>query len=555
MGRKLVPTKIHKLQHLLLSAAAGVLAAASFVPFGGRAFAAACTAPTVDYGKATTSLTVPASASYRIWTRIMVPDTTNTSYLLQVDGATCYNVGGGSSIPANTWTWVDYQGGNTASKVQQSLTQGAHSLVLIGNAPGVKVDRIVAVSDTTCVPTGLGDNCNVPTDTTAPTVTLTAPAEAASVSGTVTLSATASDNVGVTKVEFYDNSTLVSTDTSSPYSASWNSAGAQNGSHLISARAYDAAGNVSSDSHTVTVANGDTQVPTAPTGLSAKATAYNAVSLSWTASTDNVGVTGYNIIRNGVPVAKVGAVTSYGDTGLSANTSYMYQVQAFDDAGNTSPASSQVSVTTPQIPDTTPPAAPTNVTATAVSSNQVNLSWTASTDNVGVTGYDILRAPGTSGGTFAVVGSSTTTSFADTGLTASTSYRYQVRAKDAAGNLSAVSNTVTVTTLPGGGTGGCSATATVQTQWGNGYVMDPVTVKNTGTSSITGWTVTFTLPAGHTISGSWNGTVSVSGQNVTVKPVGWNAAVAPGASVAFGFQVSRPNGDTALASGFSCTTP
>ncbi|WP_240777133.1 cellulose binding domain-containing protein [Nonomuraea basaltis] len=100
----------------------------------------------------------------------------------------------------------------------------------------------------------------------------------------------------------------------------------------------------------------------------------------------------------------------------------------------------------------------------------------------------------------------------DTGLTPSTTYRYQVRARDAAGNTSPVSNTAEVTTQPGTSTGTCTAVPTVQTQWGTGYVIQPLAITNTGTSAITGWTVTFTLPAGHTLTGSWNGTATVAGR-------------------------------------------
>jgi chitodextrinase len=206
--------------------------------------------------------------------------------------------------------------------------------------------------------------------------------------------------------------------------------------------------------------------------------------------------------------------------------------------------------------DTTPPTAPGNLAASGTTSTSTNLSWTASTDNVGVTGYDILRAPGTSGGTFAQVGTSTTSSFSNTGLTASTAYRYQVRARDAAGNLSPVSNTVQVTTS-GGTTGGpCTAVPTVQSQWGTGYVIQPMTITNTGTATITSWTVTFTLPAGHALTGSWNATVTTSGQTVTAKSVSHNGTLAPGASTtSFGFQASRPDGNTALPSGYTCSTP
>jgi chitodextrinase len=104
--------------------------------------------------------------------------------------------------------------------------------------------------------------------------------------------------------------------------------------------------------------------------------------------------------------------------------------------------------------DTQAPSAPTSLTATAVSSSQINLSWNASSDNVGVSGYDIYR-----GG--ALVASSATTSYSNTGLTGSTVYSYTVRAKDAAGNVSSASNTASATTQPGGSTGA----ALVRTGW------------------------------------------------------------------------------------------
>ncbi|OHD10461.1 MAG: hypothetical protein A2086_11780 [Spirochaetes bacterium GWD1_27_9] len=96
------------------------------------------------------------------------------------------------------------------------------------------------------------------TDTTPPTVSVTAPANNATVLGTVTVSANASDNVGVTKVEFYVGSTLTNTDTTSPYSFSWNTTTTANGSNVVKAKAYDAAGNSTEASVTVNVNNGST---------------------------------------------------------------------------------------------------------------------------------------------------------------------------------------------------------------------------------------------------------------------------------------------------------
>lgn len=425
-------------------ASVGLLLLAGVVPgVAGRVSAAACVSPGTDYGTVTSTLNVPAAATYRIWSRIMVPNSSDKTYLLEVDGNTCYSVGGGT-ITANTWTWVDYKDGNTSSKVQQSLSAGNHTIKLIGNKPDVKVDRIVAVSDLTCTPTGSGDNCNVPSDTTPPTVVLTAPAEGAVVSGMVSLTATASDSVGVTKVEFYDNSSLLSTDTSSPYSASWNSAAGTNGQHLITARAYDAAGNIGSDSSTVTVLNGDTQAPTVPGSLQATALSHNSIKLTWSASTDNTGVTGYTITRNGVPLATVGAVTAYTDTGLLANTTYEYRVAAFDAAGNKSAQSSKVSAKTLKVDDSQAPSKPTGLSAVAAGSSQVNLSWQAATDNIGVSGYDVYRSSGN--GRAKKVGSSATTSYGDTGLSADTEYTYYVVARDASGNSSPVSESVKVKT-------------------------------------------------------------------------------------------------------------
>jgi endo-1,4-beta-xylanase len=306
---------------------------------------------------------------------------------------------------------------------------------------------------------------------------------------------------------------------------------------------------------------GDTQAPSTPAGLVASGTTSSSISLAWTASTDNVGVTGYQILRapgaSGGSFAQVGtsSTPSFTNSGLASSTTFRYQVRAIDAAGNVSAVSNTVTAATQGGgTDTQAPTAPANLAAGSSTASSISLSWTASTDNVGVTGYQILRAPGISGGTFTQVGTSTGAAFNNTGLTASTTYRYQVRATDAAGNLSAVSSTVTATTQGGTG-GGCSITPTVQTQWGTGYVIEPARVTNTGSSQINGWTVTFTLPAGHSIMGSWNTVLTVSGQTVTARNVSHNGTLAAGGSGTFGFQVQRPNGNTALPSGYACSSP
>lgn len=184
----------------------------------------------------------------------------------------------------------------------------------------------------------------------------------------------------------------------------------------------------------------DTTAPSIPGTPAASSKTDRSVSLSWAAATDNVGVTGYQVFRNGT-MAGTTATNSYTDTGLTASTSYSYQVLAHDAAGNQSAKSGTLSVTT-QAPDTVAPTAPGTPTASGITPSSVTLSWTAATDNYGVAQYKVFRNG-------AQVGSTTTTTYTDTGLTPETTYSYTVKAQDAAGNLSPASGAKGVTTQAG----------------------------------------------------------------------------------------------------------
>ncbi|MFA5126812.1 MAG: fibronectin type III domain-containing protein [Patescibacteria group bacterium] len=184
----------------------------------------------------------------------------------------------------------------------------------------------------------------------------------------------------------------------------------------------------------------DTTPPSIPTNLAATAVSNSQINLNWTAATDNIGVAGYSIFRNGLGVANV-ATTTFNDLGLTASTTYTYAIKAYDVAGNKSDFSNPVSTTTLAMPvDLTVPSAPTNLVANTVSSSQINLSWTAATDNIGVAGYKIFRNN-------IQIATSTDTTFNNTGLTASTTYSFFVKTYDAAGNISTASNTVSAITL------------------------------------------------------------------------------------------------------------
>ncbi|NEW06619.1 hypothetical protein GK047_11400 [Paenibacillus sp. SYP-B3998] len=262
----------------------------------------------------------------------------------------------------------------------------------------------------------------------------------------ISLSWTAStDNVGVTGYDVYRGATLAGTATGTTFTASGLTAAT---SYSFTVKAKDAAGNVSTASAVVTgttsTVPGDTQAPTTPTNLSVTATTPTSISLSWTASTDNVGVTGYDVY-NGTTLAGTATATTFTATGLTAGTAYTFTVKAKDAAGNASAESAAVTGTTSTVPgDIQAPTVPTNLSVTATTSSSISLSWTASTDNVGVTGYDVYK--GTT-----LAGTSTATTFTAAGLTAGTAYTFTVKAKDAAGNVSAASAAVTGTipTVPG----------------------------------------------------------------------------------------------------------
>src|SRR5207302_297646 len=174
-------------------------------------------------------------------------------------------------------------------------------------------------------------------DTTPPTVSITSPANGATVSSTVTVSATASDNVGVAGVQFQlDGANLGAEDTTAPYSVAWDTTTVANGSHTLTARARDAAGNVAtSTAVTVTVSN-DTTAPTvAITSPNSGATVSGVITLTASA-TDNVGVVGVQFLVDGVELARdtTAPYEATFDTRAVANGAHTLQARAWDAVGN-----------------------------------------------------------------------------------------------------------------------------------------------------------------------------------------------------------------------------
>jgi hypothetical protein len=287
-------------------------------------------------------------------------------------------------------------------------------------------------------------------DTVPPSVSLASSATSVTQPTTITLTATASDNVGVTRVDFYDGTTLLSSDTTAPYTASVALGSTQNGTHSYTAKAYDAANNSATSAAVTVTVNVQTADTTPPTvSLSSSATSVtSATTISLTATaTDNVGVTKVEFYEGTTLLGSATAAPytlpiSYTSTN---NGTHTYSAKAYD-AANNSATSGNVTVTVQiQGADTTPPTVSlaSNVTSVTAPAS-ITLTATAS-DNVGVTKVEFYE--GTT-----LLGSKTAAPFTwPISYTAAGSHTYSAKAYDAANN-SATSATVTVTVAAGGDT-------------------------------------------------------------------------------------------------------
>jgi len=358
---------------------------------------AACAAEPQDKGSVTSTITIPATESYRVWSRVLAADTTNSSYYLDIDSSTCgVVVGGGSAIPANTWTWVDYHDGVTTNKIDVTLTAGTHTVVMTGKDANLGLDRLIFTGDTSCVPSGTGDNCANPPDTTPPVVALTTPTNGATVSGTTSISATATDDVAVAKVEFYIDNVLANSATSatSQYTYAWNTTTASVGSHTIMAKAYDTSGNqTSSTVNTVTVK--DQVSPTVSMSAPTSGSTISGTYVLKANAADNVGVTKVEFYVDGTLKASdtTSAHSASIDTKTLTNASHSFTAKAYDAAGNVATSAAiNATINNPVTPppDTTPPTS----TMAAPSTNGLTISGTyvvsaTAADNVGVTKVEL----------------------------------------------------------------------------------------------------------------------------------------------------------------------
>lgn len=317
-----------------------------------------------NFGSLTTNVSVPSSSTYKIWVRMSAPDTNNNAVQLQVDGGTVVKVGD-SSINPNTWTWVDYKNGNVGDKLSMALSAGTRKITLTGIEPGVKIDRVL-ITDETCQPIGTGENCTIittnpppPTNDGSVKMEITSPRANETVVGKKIVTAMPADNVE--SVSFRVNNVWQYTDDKAPFEWEWDSTKTPNGSASITIRprktgnpggyepnkAYERTVDVivKNSTSTPTPPPVDTEAPTKPNNLGASlrfdATKLRYVfDLKWTSSSDNAGVTGYNVASNGKSLGST-TNTSFTDTSvIESGKPYNFTVIAKDTANNLSPTAS-----------------------------------------------------------------------------------------------------------------------------------------------------------------------------------------------------------------------
>ncbi|MEU4421724.1 cellulose binding domain-containing protein [Actinoplanes sp. NPDC024001] len=284
--------------------------------------------------------------------------------------------------------------------------------------------------------------------------------------------------------------------------------------------------------------------PSAPSGLAATVIRSTAITLSWTPSRPGCcAVAGYHITWNQA-FDDIYRATDAGDgtsftiaENIRPAQQYTFRVFAYDSAGHRSLSSEAVTVVTPlsdSSADTTPPQAPAGLTVTSETPRSVALSWSPATDDVAVTGYDVYWFDGWfTSRLLATVGGTSYTA----PLSAERNVFY-VRARDAAGNVSIASGTVTVgSTNPTSGPPSsppppppaCAVSYQHTAQWDRGFVA-ALRITNTGAAPVDGWALTFDVAGDQRITSAWNAAYAQDGAKVTLRNAHWNGSLAPGAS-------------------------
>ena len=288
---------------------------------------------------------------------------------------------------------------------------------------GVAFSKMIAGNDTT-----------PPMTPSAPTLS-----SSSSTGATITWIPT-TDNIGVAGYNIYRDGEVVAQIATPPF---YDTGLTPGDTYIYGLSAFDAQGNVSPQSETLTVTLIDLSPPTVPAGLAVSGVTQNSVSLKWSASTGGGGVGGYRLLKGTSPstikVVQPSVLgTSYVDSEVAPQTTYYYAVESYNETGVSSAPSATISATTLALPP------PTGLQATTVTISSVSLSWTASGGSDAPASYRILK--GTSPSSLTTVANSAGTTYTDSHVATSTTYYYEVEMADSSGRTSGPSSMLTVAT-------------------------------------------------------------------------------------------------------------
>lgn len=373
--------------------------------------AAAVTTPVTSPPSVPTGLTKVSATS----AQVVLSWTASSDSCTSVAGYRIYRGG----VQIGTSTTLSYTDSTTGGTTAYSYTVAAYDS--FGNVSGQSSALAVTTPDTIAptVPTGL-----------------TGSAPSQSLVNLNWVASTDSGGSGLAGYRVYRGGAALGTASSASYSDTTTTC---NTAYSYTVAAYDNAGNTSAQSSAFSITTPVSTPPSVPTGLAKTSATSTQVGLAWNASSDScTTVAGYRIYRGGTQIG-TSAGTTYTDSTTSGTTTYSYTVAAYDSFGNVSAQSTALSVTTP---DTIPPSVPTGLSAGTVLVTTASFSWTASSDSggSGLAGYSVYRNG-------SVIATTAATSYSDSGLAAGGTYSYTVSAHDNAGNTSAQSSALNITTL------------------------------------------------------------------------------------------------------------